>query len=611
MTFRTRLLLAEAPLALALAVIGLVAVLTVGQLGRAGEEVLANNYRSVLAAQRMKEALERIDSGVLFVLAGERAKGEAQIALHRPRFEDELKVQESNITEQGEREATERLRARWTAYLEALQRFSTPGADPREVEYQALLEPRFLDTKDAADAVLALNQDAMVRRSTQLHATSERVNALLVAGVLLALLLGSWAAVNLTNRALRPVGVLRQAVRRVGTGDLAARAVVKGPAELEQLSADFNAMAARLQAYRESSLGELLQAQHAAQGAIDSLPDPVLVFGLGGQLLKMNRAAEATLGFSLDEPGEPLSRAAPHVREVLERVRTHVLSGKGAFLPRGYEEAVRLEGPEGPTFLLPRATPVYAEAALMGAAVVLQDVTRLRRFDELKNDLVATVAHEFRTPLTSLRMAVHLCAEQAVGPITEKQADLLFAAREDCERLQGIVDDLLDLSRIQSGSLELEKREVTPGALVDAALAAHAMAAEQRGVRLSTQLEPLAGRLEADPARVDLVLGNLLSNAIRHSPPGASVEVVVSQQGPAVRFEVRDRGEGISPEHQKRVFERFFRVPGTSREGAGLGLAIAREIVVAHHGDIGVESAPGQGSRFWFTLPLVASAAPA
>lgn len=247
----------------------------------------------------------------------------------------------------------------------------------------------------------------------------------------------------------------------------------------------------------------------------------------------------------------------------------------------------------------------------MGAAVVLQDVTRLRRFDELKNDLVATVAHEFRTPLTSLRMAVHLCAEQVVGPITEKQADLLFAAREDCERLQGIVDDLLDLSRIQSGSMELEKREVSPGALIDAALAAHALAASARGVTLGAEVEPLAGRLEADPARVDLVLGNLLSNAIRHTPEGGRVDVLVSQRGASARFEVRDTGEGISPEHQKRVFERFFRVPGTSREGAGLGLAIAREIVIAHHGEIGVESAPGQGSRFWFTLPLVPAALPA
>ena len=136
--------------------------------------------------------------------------------------------------------------------------------------------------------------------------------------------------------------------------------------------------------------------------------------------------------------------------------------------------------PDGERVLLPRATPIYGEdGTVAGAAIVLQDVTRLFRFDELKNDLVATVAHEFRTPLTSLRMAMHLCTEEAVGPLTPKQADLLFAAREDCERLQVIVDELLNLSRIESGTIELHRRRTDPGALVDMAIEPHRAAAEQ------------------------------------------------------------------------------------------------------------------------------------
>src|SRR6185369_11217788 len=150
---------------------------------------------------------------------------------------------------------------------------------------------------------------------------------------------------------------------------------------------------------------------------------------------------------------------------------------------KGFEEAVKVPSSEGDRYFLPRATPVYEEqGGIAGATVILQDVTRLRRFDELRNDMVATVAHEFRTPLTSLRMAIHLCLEEAVGPLTPKQAELLWAGREDCERLQGIVDDLLDLSRIQSGRIELQLKPVAPGELLEGALHAHRAAAQAKGV---------------------------------------------------------------------------------------------------------------------------------
>ena len=229
--------------------------------------------------------------------------------------------------------------------------------------------------------------------------------------MLVAFLAGLLASGALVARALRPVAVLGQAVRRLGEGDLDARVRVADSGEIGQLARDFNAMADSLRSYRQSSLGELLQAQASAQAAIDSLPDPVLVFGADGTLLNANRIAEALLGVRLDAEA-PLAPMPPEVRAVVDRVRTHVLAGDGPYVPRGFDEAVLVSSSEGAMALLPRATPVVGEGGgVLGATVVLQDVTRLRRFDELKNDLVATVAHEFRTPLTSLRMAIHLCVE--------------------------------------------------------------------------------------------------------------------------------------------------------------------------------------------------------
>ena len=431
--------------------------------------------------------------------------------------------------------------------------------------------------------------------------------ALTIATAVGALLLGLFLSISLTRRLLRPLALLSQTTRRIGEGDFTVRAPVQGEDELAQLARDFNAMASHLDEYRRSSLGELLQVQQASQAAIDSLPDPVVVFGVAGDVRNVNRAAETLLGLALEAgTTDPLKDADPAVRAVLERLRAHVLGGKGPYIPKGFEEAIRVSSAEGDRYLLPRATPVYEpQRGIVGATVILQDVTRPRRFDELKNDLVATVAHEFRTPLTSLRMAIHLCLEQVVGPVTEKQADLLHAAREDCERLQAMVDDLLDLSRIEAGRVEMHPRPTSAAALVEAAVEAHQAAAEERGIQLRTTSPLLDGEVMADPERVALVFANLITNAIRYTPRNGEVWVGAQQTNGSVRFEVTDTGGGIPKEYQPRLFDKFFRVPGAPVGGAGLGLSIAKEIVQGHGGDIGVKSEEGQGSTFWFTLPHV------
>ncbi len=516
-------------------------------------------------------------------------------------------MEEENITEPGEREAAEALRRNWTDYQKAFDAFvKLPNQQQRRDQYVQVLSPGFVRVKDSADSILAINQDAMVQRSDEQRRKSELARTLTIVAVLGALLAGLLASGSLVTRALRPVAVLGQAVRRLGQGDLDTHVRVNDSGEIGQLAQDFNAMADSLRSYRQSSLGELLQAQASAQAAIDSLPDAVLVFGAHGALVNANRIAESLLGVRLD--GEaPLAPTPPEVRAVVDRVRTHVLAGEGPYVPRGFDEAVLLSTPEGALALLPRAAPVLGEeGGLIGATVVLQDVTRLRRFDELKNDLVATVAHEFRTPLTSLRMAIHLCVEGTVGPVTAQQLDLLTAAREDCERLQRIVDDLLDLARVRAGLLELSPTPVDVAALLEQALAGVRSSAEQAGVKLEARVEPGSAPLVADRERLELALQNLLSNAVRHTARGGSVSLLAAPSEDGVRFSVSDTGEGIAPEYLPRLFDRFFRVPGGHGGSAGLGLSIVKDVAEAHGGTVGVESVPGQGSTFWLSVPATA-----
>jgi len=605
-TLRRRLLLAQAPLATALVLVGAASLRTVTFLGESSENILKDNYRSVLAAQRMNGALDVLDRDALARAMGRG--GAAQDATARQHFESELRVQEGNITEPGEAEATRDLRTAWEKYQQAL---ASAGSSREPIAaYLDSVHGASMTVRGATDEVLAINQDAMVRKSNLARRTSDRLLYLMVAATLAALGLGLLSSTTLTARIVRPVSVLSQAVRRFGEGDLEARVRPKGQDEIAELGREFDTMADRLEEYRKSSLGDLLQAQQASQAAIDSLPDPVLVVDTEGVVLNLNQAAEALLRLPPGEGvGKPLHSLDPALRERLEAVRAHVLEGKGAVVPRGFEEAVRVELPDGPRRLLPRATALYsAEGTVTGVTIVLQDVTRLMRFDELKNDLVATVAHEFRTPLTSLHMAIHLLAEEAAGPLTESQADLTQAARQDCERLQAIVDDILDLSRIQAGRIELHAKPIDARWLTAQAAAGVEPAARAAGSALVVESpdEPLP--VHADPERVDVVLTNLLGNAVRHTPEGGRITARVKAHGPAVRFEVEDNGSGIPRQYQERIFERFFQVPGGKRGGVGLGLYISREIVRAHGGDMGVESDEGKGSTFWFTLPAAIAA---
>lgn len=568
MTLRRKLLLAQLPLALGLLLIGGWARHTVATLDRASQDILKDNHLSVLAAQRMHAAAEAMARDV-----------DAPAA--RADFERQLAFQEHNVTEPGEQAMTTELRGAWNRFAQQVDRRQSVDALLRELEG---------DT----DRITAVNQDAMVGKSERARRSADAMSALLIAVTLAALVLGLLASAVLTSRLTRPLAVLSQAVRRLGEGDLQARIVMPGGDEISAVATELNTMATHLAGYRSSSLGDLLQAQHASQAAIDSLPDPVLMLDATGKVRDANRAALELLLVD-PEAQDPWARVTPEVRALVEGA-----ARRGAANPRGLEEAVLVGTREGARHYLLRAAVIEGDEG--GLSLVWQDVTRLRRVDELKTDLVATVAHELRTPLTSLRMALHLCTENLVGELSGKQAELLFAAREDCDRLQSTVDELLDLSRISGGRVELHRRTVQLDALVSDVFAELRPDARDRGVTLVEEVSDVA--VSADPDRLRLVLGNLVGNALRHTHPQGRVTVQAERVESELRLRVVDTGEGIPSDVLPRLFERFFRGPGAPPGGAGLGLYIVKELVEAHGGTIRATSTLGVGSTFAITLPM-------
>jgi signal transduction histidine kinase len=279
-------------------------------------------------------------------------------------------------------------------------------------------------------------------------------------------------------------------------------------------------------------------------------------------------------------------------------------------LPRSLSEAMRWrarKGEERERHYLVRAAPLTAapsqEKAGQSAIVVAQDVTRFRRIDELKSDMVATVSHEFKTPLTSLRMATHLLLEPGTGPLTEAQRELVTTARDDTERLRTMVEDLLDVVRIEAEAGALHRVPVEPFGLLCEVSDAHRTVARDKGVTLHVEPTASQGLVSVDPERLSIALSNLVSNAVRHTPSGGKVTLLAARDDHGLRIKVVDTGEGIAPGDLAAVFDH----PPSSSGGTprhGLGLTIAREIVLQHGGEIVAESAPGKGSTFTMILPL-------
>ncbi len=606
-TLRTRLLLGIAPLLAILVGLGLWAVAMLDYLGGRIDVILRENYASVLASEGMKEALGRLDSAAMIAIGGQEDLAAAQTKEFRAKFETNLALEQRNVTllAEGEQEMADDLERFYKReYLPLADRFfALPPAEveARKALYFRKLLPLIRRIEERADEVLRINQANMKAEDLKAREAAETAKRAMAMALLGSAVVATVIALTLSRSILGPVRAVTRGVRAMTGGNLDQIVPVLTRDELGELATSFNAMARTIREFRQAGTSRLVRAQRTAQATIDSFPDPVIVVDLNGAVERANPAARRLLGVEPSADGaSPWTPPAPLAGPLAD-----VLGGKSDDLPAGLERAISFRDNAQERFFLPRVLAIRDDRdGLLGAAVALQDVTKFRLVDQLKSDMVSTVSHELRTPLTSLQMAIHLLLEEFVGPLTPKQTELLLAARQDADRLVAMVNDLLDLTRIEQGRLKLDLRPVAPADLVADAIDRFRPSATDAGIALAWDLAPGLPAVAADRERAGHIFENLIGNALAHTPRGGSIRVAATADGMAVRFAVSDTGEGIPTEHLGRVFDKFFRVPGArSAGGDGLGLAIAREVVESHGGRIHAESCPGQGATITFTLP--------
>jgi NtrC-family two-component system sensor histidine kinase KinB len=592
---RTRLYLGLLPFLLLLVLTGGYSVVVSRQLAGSIQHDLIADYGAVLASQRMREAATAMSAAFGRAQLGDPFSARRIFEQQRSTFTHELMAQSASAAGTARAPTIETLDRVFQEYAaQAATQFQAGGVGSLDsfqhsevALYRVLAAIEELNRRDYASALQT------AARAEQLAARTLNV---LLGGMAFALLISMVLAWRLSAFLMRPLKELTASVAAIGDGDLEREVPERSRDELGQLARAFNQMSAKLRAYREVTLAKVLRTQRTMEATLTSAPDPVFVLDADGTHAVRNPAAERLV----QSPDFP-AQFPPAIAEPLAQV----LATGDHYLPTDYRHVVTFRVAREERHYLPRILAIGDKVTdFKGAAIILQDVTKFRLLDDAKTNLAGTVSHELKTPLTSLRLAVYLLLEENVGKLAPAQRELLETARDDADRLLRILDSLLDLARLEAGATALDRVEIDASALLDEITAEARNLTTAAGATLKVECEPGLGRLSVDPVRIRHVFINLLSNAAKFSPSGGVITLAASSAPLGfIRFSVRDQGPGVPPESLARVFDRFYREPGQTRSGAGLGLAIAREIIVAHGGSIACTSELGQGSDFHFLLP--------
>ncbi len=604
---RQKLFGAFAGLFLLLVLVATLAVAMIGKVSRSFEQIFHENLATIHACQEMRRSAERMQDATLMPIWREAPVDSAKLEREAAGFEIHLRFQQDNVTVPGEQVLTDSLTAAWSRFRSAC--LASLGASyPREGRdaYRESLAASFHAVEDLSGRIVDLNAGNILSADGQVRSQAESarrsIAVLLVSGGVLVL-----ALLYLTGRLiLNPIRTLLLSAQEIEKGNLDLSLEARSGDELGKLAEAFNAMAARLREFRRSDRAKLILTQRTTQMAINSLPDAVAVLGADGTVELSNNPAQNLFGI------KPGTRVDGLGIAWLAGLFAKAQREARPINPQSYESAIQVFRDGEERFFLPHLIPIQeGKQQVFGMTLVLADVTELRRLDETKSDLLSTVSHEFKTRLTSVRMAMHLLLDEKVGDLNARQAELLLAAREDAEQLHKMIEGLLDIGRIRSGRLKMEMRPMDAGEMAMQAMEGVRHAYQDKGLHLERVFPQDLPQIKADPSRVHLILDNLLSNALKYSSAGGNVKVTAEADDAFVTFRVADTGAGIPASELSKVFERFYR---GAREheggGAGLGLAIAREVVEAHGGRITVESKEGQGTMFAFTLPRADSDAP-
>lgn len=592
-------------LVILIALVGAVSALNMKNLQSSVNGLMTDNYISISAMEQARAALNEQKYAVLQYLDLNDQTALNHYSEQDQSFETAFQKERTDVTEPGEQKIVDTvvsdyaaLRSRFSAFQNIRDK---QGEDAAAAYYRVTLEPQIMKVNNGLDQITKLNQNAMLKKKVNAAESAGNSLCLILVLSMFAVTSGFLLSRYLVNRFLRPVHLLTENISQVSAGKLDKRLEVKTGDELEKLVHEFNDMIERLSAYEQSTMGTLMEEKDKSVAIVKSIADPLIVLDRNYKVVMVNKACEEFFGF---EEGKALGK---HFLESIRDGELFNFITASVESERAISEKVLyFEKGNDYYFNVTVTKNDNSDRQNKGCIVLMQNVTGFKELERIKTDFVATVSHEFKTPLTSIIMGASMLEGGNLGILGKEQKTLVDTIIEDGERLSGFVNELLEVSKLESGKAVYSFEPCSISAIAEGSVRQFTETAQRENVTLSNDIDENLPPVYADFERITWVLNNLLSNALKYTKSGDFITVSAGVKGAYMEVTVKDTGDGIPQEYLDRIFDKFVHVKGHDIEarGTGLGLAVSKEIVTAHRGNISVESELDAGSTFRFTLPL-------
>jgi PAS domain S-box-containing protein len=562
MKLKTKLGLGLTFLFVVIITFGVLSFFYINRLSNDSKSVLKNNLESLVYSNNMLKQLEDIP-----------LKKEAAAE-----FEKNLTKQEANITEPGEKEATQEIRKNLSILLNNVGDSTT-----------------YSRIRQSVQTVNDLNQQAIVRKNEVAKKTAE--DAILWLSIIFAVLglITFTFVINFPSVISTPVRALNDGIREIAGKNYSKRIYLKQTDEFGDLANAFNSMAEKLDEYENSNLAQLRFEKSRIETIINQMKDGIIGLDTKRNILFLNAVAERLLGL---KETEIIGRYAPDIALNNDLVRT--------LLQDETKKELKIFADNKESFFTKDILEVTNNGSVIGLVIVLKNITPFHELNEAKTNFIATVSHELKTPISSIKMSAKLLEDKRVGELNVEQDELVKSIADDSERLLKITSELLNMSQVETGNIQLKMQPVSPSRIIEEALQAVQFKAQQKRITFKIEVPAAIPQVQADLEKTSWVLINFLTNAIKYSTENSGIEVTAQKNNNKVAFAVQDYGKGIDEKYLPRIFDRYFKVPGTAEHNStGLGLAISKEFIEAQGGTIQVESQITVGSRFSFELPAL------
>ncbi|MBO9633382.1 MAG: HAMP domain-containing protein [Chitinophagaceae bacterium] len=563
MRLKTKLTLGIGFLFLVIVVFGVFGIISIHRLKGDADRVLKNNYETLVYNNNMLKAMEHLRSDSLALRL----------------FENNLLLQEKNITEPGEKDGTILVRQ----YFEQLR------INRNDSVAQAGI-------RQSIQLINDLNQEAILHKNQSARDSAESAATWMTIIFTILALIAFTLVLNFPGVISNPIRQLSAGISAIANKNYSRRIHLSQKDEFGDLANAFNIMAEKLDEYEHSNLARIKFEKSRIEAVINNMRDAIIGFDEKRQVLFLNSVAESLIGL---REKDVIGKYAPDLALRNDLMRT-LLQDE----PRA-ELEIFADGKK--SYFVNERIEVRNEEERIGDVIVLRNITPFHELDEAKTNFIATVSHELKTPISSIKMSARLLDDARVGNMNKEQQELLHSIKDDADRLLKITSELLNMSQVETGNIQLKIQAAAAEDIIQHAVQAVQFQAQQKQMIIKTDIAPALPGLMADMEKTSWVLINFLTNAIRYAPEASVIEVTASRKNEKVSIAVRDHGIGIDEKYLTRIFDRYYKVPGNyEKSGTGLGLAISREFIEAQGGNIWVESRIGEGSRFGFDFPAIA-----